>query len=60
MFAIGTFEGADGVPFPGLVVDGAVHDLRPEFTDTLAHLPRLGRLRSRACTSLPRHPPGLP
>jgi 2,4-diketo-3-deoxy-L-fuconate hydrolase len=36
MFAIGTFEGADGVPFPGLVVDGAVHDLRPVFADTLS------------------------
>jgi 2-keto-4-pentenoate hydratase/2-oxohepta-3-ene-1,7-dioic acid hydratase in catechol pathway len=37
-FGFGTFAGADGVPFPGLVVDEHVRDLRPEFTSTLAML----------------------
>src|SRR3954470_3240823 len=37
-FGLGTFAGADGVPYPGLVVDGRVRDLRPEFTSTLAML----------------------
>jgi 2,4-diketo-3-deoxy-L-fuconate hydrolase len=30
-FGLGTFARADGVPFPGLVVDEKVHDLRPSF-----------------------------
>jgi 2,4-didehydro-3-deoxy-L-rhamnonate hydrolase len=30
-FGLGTFAHSDGVPFPGLVVDNAVHDLRPTF-----------------------------
>jgi hypothetical protein len=30
-FAFGTFAAADGTPFPALVVDGRVHDLRGEF-----------------------------
>jgi 2,4-didehydro-3-deoxy-L-rhamnonate hydrolase len=37
-FAFGTFEGSDGAPFPGLVLDQRVHDLRPEFTHTLSML----------------------
>lgn len=37
-FGLGTFARADGVPFPGLVVDGRVHDLRPEFSDTRSML----------------------
>ncbi len=37
-FAFGTFAGADGEPFPGLVVDDRVYDLRPEFADTLSML----------------------
>jgi 2-keto-4-pentenoate hydratase/2-oxohepta-3-ene-1,7-dioic acid hydratase in catechol pathway len=37
-FALGTFAGADGVPFPGLVVDERVYDLRWRFTDTLSML----------------------
>jgi 2-keto-4-pentenoate hydratase/2-oxohepta-3-ene-1,7-dioic acid hydratase in catechol pathway len=37
-FAFGTFAGGDEVPFPGLVVDGRVHDLRSEFDDTLSML----------------------
>jgi 2-keto-4-pentenoate hydratase/2-oxohepta-3-ene-1,7-dioic acid hydratase in catechol pathway len=37
-FALGTFAGADGEPFPGLVVEDRVHDLRPEFADTLSML----------------------
>jgi 2-keto-4-pentenoate hydratase/2-oxohepta-3-ene-1,7-dioic acid hydratase in catechol pathway len=38
MFALGTFAGADDVGFPGLVVDGRVHDLRPRYDSTLAML----------------------
>ncbi|MFD3581029.1 fumarylacetoacetate hydrolase family protein [Streptomyces sp. NPDC058683] len=57
-FAIGTFSGADGVAFPGLVVDDRVHDLRPEFTDTLSMLrdwdTTLVRLRELAAA-----PPGV-
>jgi 2-keto-4-pentenoate hydratase/2-oxohepta-3-ene-1,7-dioic acid hydratase in catechol pathway len=56
-FGIGTFAGADGTPYPGLVADGAVHDLRPEFSDTLtifgdwdAALPRLRDLAAAATT----------
>ncbi|HEY2604209.1 MAG TPA: fumarylacetoacetate hydrolase family protein [Thermoleophilaceae bacterium] len=57
-FAFGTFAGAGGMPFPGLVLDGErVHDLRPEFTDTLSLLQdwdeSLGRLRELAVA-----PPG--
>ena len=37
-FAFSTFAGADGEPFPGLVVDDRVYDLRPEFADTLSML----------------------
>jgi 2-keto-4-pentenoate hydratase/2-oxohepta-3-ene-1,7-dioic acid hydratase in catechol pathway len=37
-FALGTFAGADGEPFPGLVIGDRVHDLRPEFTGTLSML----------------------
>lgn len=37
-FAFGTFAAGDGVPFPGLVVDDSVHDLRPRFADTLSML----------------------
>jgi 2,4-diketo-3-deoxy-L-fuconate hydrolase len=32
-FGLGTFVAGDGVPFPGLVVDGAVLDLRPAIGD---------------------------
>ena len=32
-FALGTFAAADGVPYPGLVVDGRVRDLRPRFAE---------------------------
>jgi 2,4-didehydro-3-deoxy-L-rhamnonate hydrolase len=32
-FGLGTFAGADGEPFPGLVRDEHVHDLRPHFGD---------------------------
>jgi 2,4-diketo-3-deoxy-L-fuconate hydrolase len=38
MFGLGMFAGADGAGFPGLVVDGVVRDLRPEFAGTLAML----------------------
>jgi 2-keto-4-pentenoate hydratase/2-oxohepta-3-ene-1,7-dioic acid hydratase in catechol pathway len=37
-FAFGTFAAADGEAFPGLVLDERVHDLRPEFADTLSML----------------------
>jgi 2-keto-4-pentenoate hydratase/2-oxohepta-3-ene-1,7-dioic acid hydratase in catechol pathway len=37
-FGLGTFAAADGVPFPGLVIDGRVRDLRPRFASTLAML----------------------
>lgn len=37
-FSFGTFAGSNGVPFPGLVVDEHVHDLRPRFADTLSML----------------------
>ena len=37
-FGLGTFAGADGAVFPGLVVDSRVRDLRPGFTSTLAML----------------------
>lgn len=51
-FGLGTFAGADGTPFPGLVVDGKVRDLRPEFVSTLAMFrdwaTSLGRLRELA------------
>ena len=30
-FGVGTFAGADRIPFPGLVRDDCVHDLRPHF-----------------------------
>jgi 2-keto-4-pentenoate hydratase/2-oxohepta-3-ene-1,7-dioic acid hydratase in catechol pathway len=50
-FGIGTFQAADGAAHPGLVVDGRVRDLRPEFDSTLtmlrdwdAVLPRLREL----------------
>src|SRR4051812_30362676 len=53
MHAFGTFAAPDGAAFPGLVVDGRVHDLRPEFPSTLALLqdwdaagPRLAALAS--------------
>lgn len=32
-FGLGTFAAADGVPFPALVRDDRVHDLRPHFGD---------------------------
>ncbi|MFD3928348.1 fumarylacetoacetate hydrolase family protein [Streptomyces sp. NPDC058614] len=51
-FGLGTFSAADGVPFPGLVVEGRVYDLRPDFSDTLSMLndwdTSLGRLRELA------------
>jgi 2,4-didehydro-3-deoxy-L-rhamnonate hydrolase len=51
-FALGTFAGADGEPFPGLVLDERVHDLRPEFADTFSMLQgwdeSLARLRELA------------
>ena len=37
-FGLGTFAGTDGAGFPGLVLGDRVHDLRPEFTGTLAML----------------------
>lgn len=37
-FAFGTFAGADGAGFPGLVVDDRVFDLRGEFPSTLSIL----------------------
>jgi len=37
-FGLGTFAAADGVAYPGLVVDGRVRDLRPEFGSTLQML----------------------
>jgi 2-keto-4-pentenoate hydratase/2-oxohepta-3-ene-1,7-dioic acid hydratase in catechol pathway len=37
-FGLGTFAAADGADYPGLVVDGRVRDLRPEFSSTLAML----------------------
>lgn len=56
-FAFGTFAGADGEPFPGLVAGERVHDLRPEFDDTLSMLQDWetsgGRLRELAAA-----PPG--
>jgi len=52
MFGLGMFVGVDGVKFPGLVVDGHVRDLRPEFASTLAMLQdwdaSLARLRELA------------
>jgi 2-keto-4-pentenoate hydratase/2-oxohepta-3-ene-1,7-dioic acid hydratase in catechol pathway len=52
MFGLGTFAGADGESFPGLVVNDRVHDLRPEFVSTLAMLrgweASLDRLRALA------------
>jgi 2,4-didehydro-3-deoxy-L-rhamnonate hydrolase len=54
-FAFGTFAAADGGPFPGLVVDERVHDLRPDFADTLSMLQdwnaSLARLRELADSS---------
>jgi 2-keto-4-pentenoate hydratase/2-oxohepta-3-ene-1,7-dioic acid hydratase in catechol pathway len=51
-FGLGTFAAADGVAYPGLVVDGRVRDLRPEFTSTLQMLRNwdasLARLRELA------------
>jgi 2,4-diketo-3-deoxy-L-fuconate hydrolase len=51
-FGFGTFAAAGGEPFPGLVVDERVHDLRPEFADTLSMLQdweaSLARLRELA------------
>jgi 2-keto-4-pentenoate hydratase/2-oxohepta-3-ene-1,7-dioic acid hydratase in catechol pathway len=56
-FALGTFAAAGGKPFPGLVLDERVHDLRPEFADTLSMLQdwdtSLGRLHELA-----KSPPG--
>jgi 2-keto-4-pentenoate hydratase/2-oxohepta-3-ene-1,7-dioic acid hydratase in catechol pathway len=53
-FAFGTFAAADGAPFPGLVLDERVHDLRPEFEDTLSLLgawdESLERLRELAAS----------
>jgi 2-keto-4-pentenoate hydratase/2-oxohepta-3-ene-1,7-dioic acid hydratase in catechol pathway len=37
-FGLGTFAAPDGAGYPGLVVDGRVRDLRPEFSSTLAML----------------------
>jgi 2-keto-4-pentenoate hydratase/2-oxohepta-3-ene-1,7-dioic acid hydratase in catechol pathway len=54
-FALGTFAGPDGEPFPGLVVEERVHDLRPGFVDTLSMLQdwdaSLARLRELAASS---------
>ena len=54
MFALGTFAGEDGDPFPGLVVDERVHDLRPALTSTLSMLQdwdaSLTRLRALAAS----------
>jgi|SRR4051794_24568729 len=62
MFAFGTFAGPDGAPFPGLVVDDVVRDLRPEFTSTLAMLQdwevtlaRLRELAAQGATGEPLH-----
>jgi 2-keto-4-pentenoate hydratase/2-oxohepta-3-ene-1,7-dioic acid hydratase in catechol pathway len=59
-FAIGTFAAADAVAYPGLVVDGRVRDLRPEFTSTLqmlrdwdAVLPRLRVLAGEGAAGEP-------
>jgi 2,4-didehydro-3-deoxy-L-rhamnonate hydrolase len=51
-FGLGTFARGDGEPFPGLVLDERVHDLRPEFANTLSMLQHwdaaLARLRQLA------------
>ncbi len=59
-FGIGTFAAADGAPYPGLVVDGHVRDLRPRFRSTLellsdwdAALPVLRDLAGRGATGQP-------
>jgi len=59
-FGLGTFAAADGVAYPGLVVDGRVRDLRPEFTSTLgmlgdwdAVLPRLRSLAGEGAVGEP-------
>jgi 2-keto-4-pentenoate hydratase/2-oxohepta-3-ene-1,7-dioic acid hydratase in catechol pathway len=59
-FGLGTFAAADGVAYPGLVCDGHVRDLRPEFTSTLAMLrdwdavlPRLRELAVQEATGVP-------
>jgi 2-keto-4-pentenoate hydratase/2-oxohepta-3-ene-1,7-dioic acid hydratase in catechol pathway len=59
-FGIGTFQAADGAAYPGLVVDGQVRDLRPEFTSTLqmfrdwdAVLPRLHELAAEGAAGEP-------
>ncbi|HEY7633053.1 MAG TPA: fumarylacetoacetate hydrolase family protein [Thermoleophilaceae bacterium] len=56
-FAFGTFAGEDGIAFPGLVVDGLVRDLRPEFADTLSMLESWGESLDRL-RQLAALPPG--
>ena len=56
-FAFGTFAAGDGVPFPGLVVDERVHDLRPRFADTLSMLHEWDA-SLRALSELASSPPG--
>jgi 2-keto-4-pentenoate hydratase/2-oxohepta-3-ene-1,7-dioic acid hydratase in catechol pathway len=56
-FGLGTFAAPDGAGYPGLVVDGRVRDLRPEFSSTLAMLlewdavlPRLHELAAQGAS----------
>jgi 2,4-didehydro-3-deoxy-L-rhamnonate hydrolase len=56
-FAIGTFASADGTPYPGLVIDERVFDLRGEFTDTLSML-REWELVLPRLHALAAQPPG--
>jgi len=64
-FGLGTFAAADGAAFPGLVLDGAVRDLRPNFgpgattldllrdwETSLAHLHELARAAAPDATPL--------
>jgi 2-keto-4-pentenoate hydratase/2-oxohepta-3-ene-1,7-dioic acid hydratase in catechol pathway len=55
--AFGTFAAADGEPFPGLVLDERVHDLRAEFPHTLAMLESWDRALPRL-RELAAAPPG--
>jgi 2-keto-4-pentenoate hydratase/2-oxohepta-3-ene-1,7-dioic acid hydratase in catechol pathway len=56
-FGLGTFAAPDGAGYPGLVLDGRVRDLRPEFSSTLAMLlewdavlPRLHELAAQGAS----------
>src|SRR5437764_7547099 len=57
MHAFGTFSGADGQAFPGLVVGDRVHDLRSEWPATLAMLEDWDSARARLA-ELAASPPG--